>query len=1113
MARSSQNSPVKLLTNVWHWLTEPEASGKEPGRRRQARLLASLLVAFILLTIMLFVVPSLFNATLPPQKNPDFYVAVGVAATFAVAYVLNRTGRYAVAAFLTVTALSAGILAAAAAVFSGTNPYYEPDDVNLLVFLVVPVLFAGMLLSIPATTVVVTLSIVGMIFLAMLFPQVTLAMIAGGPLTLVLAVSSLILLAAHHRNRLELDRQARLAESEERYRLRFEHVTDVVYSLSPKLKILSVSPSVERMLGYKPEDLIGRPFQELNTLTSDFLETALSDARRVLAGERVTSSVYEFVAKDGTRKFGEVSGAPLVRDGEVAAVVAVARDITERKRAEEELQQRTAQVRLLFEAGQRLGQSLNLDTILGTIHDVVSQTMTCDGLVVSSYSQEDNLIRCVAMYDEGTPLDVSEFPPIPLEPEGKGTQSIAIRTGKSLILADFQEQRQTAQTSYDVGEKGIVSYNEVSEDEEITRSALIVPLKSEGRVIGVVQVFSYRLDDFIEDDLDFLEALAPQIAAAMTNALLYRQAQREIDERKRVEEARRWSEERYRSFIEHSSEAIWRLELEEPTSIELPDDEQIQLFYQHGYVAEANEAMARMHGFPSAKDVVGTRLGQLLPRLSPHNVEYLRAFIRSGYRVTDVESREMDQQGNVRYFMASLIGIVENGSLARLWGVKRDITERKRAEEELRKHREHLEDLIAERTAELTKANEQLRHSEERLTLAIVGTGGALWDEKLDPDASFDDQSGTTYYSLEERKLLGYGEGNELVPHYEAWYDHVLPEDQALVEQRQRDHFEGRTEHLDHEYRVRHKDGSIRWVHGRSYIVRDERGRPVRWIGIDWDVTERKQAEEELKDRTAELNERVAEVEQLNRGMVNLLEDLQAAKDNLEETAAKLQEMNQELNDFAYVVSHDLKAPLRAVTQLAGWIATDYADDLDEEGQEMLSLLVGRAKRMHNLIQGILEYSRIGRIKEREKEVDLNWLVQDTIEMLGPPEHIQITIKSELPTVMGEQVRLEQVFQNLLGNAIKFMDKSAGCVIIDCADEGAHWLLSVADNGPGIEEKYHDKIFQMFQTLAPRDEFESTGVGLSLVKKIVETGGGKVWVESAIGEGSTFYFTLPKRGS
>jgi len=151
------------------------------------------------------------------------------------------------------------------------------------------------------------------------------------------------------------------------------------------------------------------------------------------------------------------------------------------------------------------------------------------------------------------------------------------------------------------------------------------------------------------------------------------------------------------------------------------------------------------------------------------------------------------------------------------------------------------------------------------------------------------------------------------------------------------------------------------------------------------------------------------------------------------------------------------------------------------------------------------------------KNVNLNLLVQEVIKMLAPPEHIQVAVKDELPTVVEERTRLRQVFQNLVDNGIKFIDQPKGWVSVDYADEGDHWLFSVSDNGPGIKEKYHNKIFQMFQTLAPRDkaagatEVESTGVGLALVKKIVDTWGGRVWVESTVGEGSTFYFTLPKK--
>jgi len=230
------------------------------------------------------------------------------------------------------------------------------------------------------------------------------------------------------------------------------------------------------------------------------------------------------------------------------------------------------------------------------------------------------------------------------------------------------------------------------------------------------------------------------------------------------------------------------------------------------------------------------------------------------------------------------------------------------------------------------------------------------------------------------------------------------------------------------------------------------------------------------------------------------------------ERTAQLEVANKELEDFAYVASHDLKAPLRAISQLAAWLSTDYADVLDEDGQEYLRLLVGRAKRMHNLIEGLLQYSRVGQVPEKERSVDLDQLVQETIDLLAPPESIRITIEDKLPTVVGERTHLAQVFQNLLDNAVKFMDKPKGRISLCCVNEGSHWLFSVADNGPGIEKKYHTKIFQMFQTLTPRDEFESTGIGLPLVKKIVETSGGRVWVESTLGQGSTFYFTLPKKG-
>jgi PAS domain S-box-containing protein len=266
------------------------------------------------------------------------------------------------------------------------------------------------------------------------------------------------------------------------------------------------------------------------------------------------------------------------------------------------------------------------------------------------------------------------------------------------------------------------------------------------------------------------------------------------------------------------------------------------------------------------------------------------------------------------------------------------------------------------------------------------------------------------------------------------------------------------------------------YVETSTSPIFDENGEIIASVHIAKDITERKKAEEEQE---------------------KLLE--------------KVESINKELKDFAYIVSHDLKAPLRGVKTLADWIMTDYADKLDDQGKEQIGLLGSRVDRMHKLIDGVLEYSRVGREKEKQVQVNLNELVPGIIDAIAPPENIAITVEGELPVVKCGQTRIMQVFQNLLSNAVKYTDTPKGKIKVGCVEEEGFWKFSIADNGPGIEEKDFERIFQMFQTLSPRDEFESTGVGLTVVKKIVEMYGGKIWVESKRGQGSTFFFTLPKQ--
>ena len=271
------------------------------------------------------------------------------------------------------------------------------------------------------------------------------------------------------------------------------------------------------------------------------------------------------------------------------------------------------------------------------------------------------------------------------------------------------------------------------------------------------------------------------------------------------------------------------------------------------------------------------------------------------------------------------------------------------------------------------------------------------------------------------------------------------------------------------------KSGAKRLLAWHNVILEDENGKVEAVLSSGEDITERRQAEEQ-KSRL------LGEIESTNR----------------------------ELRDFAHVVSHDLKVPLRGIKMLADGLADSCADTLSKDSKRQIELLMKRVDRMYDLIDGILQYSRIGRISEGRTQVNLNELVPEIIETIGLPENIEIELEDELPTILCERTRITQVFQNLLSNAVKYMDKSKGYIRVSCVEENGTWKFSVADNGRGIEEKYFEKIFKIFQTLSTTDETESTGIGLSVVKKIVERYDGSVWVEAKPGYGSTFFFTLQR---
>ncbi len=221
-----------------------------------------------------------------------------------------------------------------------------------------------------------------------------------------------------------------------------------------------------------------------------------------------------------------------------------------------------------------------------------------------------------------------------------------------------------------------------------------------------------------------------------------------------------------------------------------------------------------------------------------------------------------------------------------------------------------------------------------------------------------------------------------------------------------------------------------------------------------------------------------------------------------------LRKSNAELNDFAHVVSHDLKAPLRSMNALISWMQEDHAEYLKEAGDTHFETLIKKIDKMDHLINGILKYASVDKVEKKIKTIDLNIIIKDILDTIYVPEHVKVKVKTKLPTIKGDKFRLQQLFQNLLSNAIKYIDKEDGLVVIDCVSDGKYWKFSVQDNGIGIKERYFKKIFKVFQVLEEGEN--STGVGLSIVKKITDLYEGKVWVESKEDIGTTFYFTLLK---
>jgi PAS domain S-box-containing protein len=413
----------------------------------------------------------------------------------------------------------------------------------------------------------------------------------------------------------------------------------------------------------------------------------------------------------------------------------------------------------------------------------------------------------------------------------------------------------------------------------------------------------------------------------------------------------------------------------------------------------------------------------------------------------------------------------DHGQVALIIPEGRDIAARKQLENELRVSKSELETRVAERTAELAEREIQFRTTFEQAAIGCCHV--ALDGRWLRMNQKLCTIVGYTHEELRQKTFQD-------ITHPED-----LAEDLAYVEQL----LAGDIPHYSLEKRYIRGDGSIVWtritvsLRRRAALPGNCLGEPIYFIVMIEDISDRKQLEfQDAVNRQA-----------------------------LEKTKQSLEKRNRELDQFVHIASHDLKAPLRGIANLSEWLEEDLAKQLSPEHQVHLELMRTRVKRMENLINGLLEYSRVGREAVEQQWVDTRELLLEIVDSLDPPETFQIRLPEIMPQFQTRGLLLSQVFANLLSNAVKHHHQDSGRVVVDWAEQEEYYLFSVTDDGPGIPLAQQERVFGIFQTINDHESSSNTGIGLALIKKIVEDGGGSIHLQSVTGRGCRFEFTWPKQ--
>ena len=851
-----------------------------------------------------------------------------------------------------------------------------------------------------------------------------------------------------------------------------EQTNDAVINSDENLVITAWNAAAERIYGWKAEEVLGKRGEEV--LRSEFFSKTRAEVLQELKETGEFSAEITQLRKDGSRIQIETRTVRVQDEsGHVIGHISVNRDITERKRAEEE---NKSLARFPAE---------NPNPVLRATHEgkIIYANAASAPLLqdwnanVGTHLPEDwiKLIGELIKTGSRKTMDIQS---------GKTTYSMMIihapdANDVNIYGRDITERRQA--------EEHLRRFKLLSEH---SRDIILFVEHADGHILeanaAAVQAYGYSRDELLNltiKDLrtsDTRELTASQMAQADAGGILFETSHRrkdgstfpvevssqgatignvralisivrDITERKNAEKALTESEARFRSLFEQSADAI--------------------LLLENGIFTDCNQSTVQLMHAEGKEEILLTHPSQLSPEYQPDGrlstekaEEMIRTALEKGSNRFEWIHRRMD---GTDFPVEVLLTSISAGDQPVIHTVWRDITERKQIERELQEAHAELEIKVQERTAALSEANALLQ---------------ALMDNIPDHIYFKDTQSRFIRNSRSQASLLGLSDPLETVgktdfdffPHAAKSY----AEEQEVMRS-------GKPR-VDFEEWVVWPDGRETWVSTTKMPLRNAEGETIGIFGISHDITERKRSEQAIR--------------QLNADLERQAEQLQAA--------------NKELEAFSYSVSHDLRAPLRAIDGYTRILLEDYEPVLDEEGKRLCGVISREARRMGQLIDDLLAFSRLGRKEMYSSKIDMRGLavsVLNDILKAENRERMELRI-GKLPDVKGDSSLIRQVWVNLLANAIKFTSKKERAVIeVGSKTTRDEFIYYVRDNGAGFDMEYANKLFGVFQRLHSESEFSGTGVGLAIVQRIIRRHNGRVWAEGEVEKGATFYFALPRK--